>query len=167
MEQQRPVIVSGKTLADFVAVTVSVATAATQFFKDEKSYEVLFLAVAFLFMYGYVKTLISRIDELKGLLDKLKLESDTSISNITMRYDRYVQVSNATIANLFSDVSAFAGERAIGSLTVDANSGAMVYIKAVSPTGPGGIERRGMPGAATGDPVKSTFYQTSQPERPP
>lgn len=165
MDQQKQFTLSGKTIADFAAVTISVATAATQFFKDEKSYEVLFLAVAFLFMYGYVKTLLSRIEELKGVLEGLKVESDARIKDLAQRYDRYVQVSNATIANLFSDVSAFAGERTIGSLTVDRDSGAMVYIKATTPAGPGGIERRGVPSPATVlvDAAKTTLYQQEKP----
>lgn len=133
-EEQKTVIVSGKTVADFGAVIVAIATASSQFLREEKSYEVLFLAFAFLALYGFVKVLMNRVDELKQVL-----------TQIQKRYDRHVQISNATIANLFSDVSQFAGSRTIGTLTVDPESGAMIYIKAPATHAPGGIERRGVP----------------------
>lgn len=144
-EDTKTVIVSGKTVADFGAIAVAIATAASQFLREEKSYEVLFLAFAFLCLYGFVKFLMNRVDELKVILDKVSTDYQTNLTRMQTRHDRYVQISNATIANLFSDVSSFAGSRTIGSLTVDSDCGAMIYIKATTPHAPGGIERRGVP----------------------
>lgn len=156
MTEQKTVIVSGKAVADFAAVAVAIATGASQFLRDEKSYEVLFLAFAFLCLYGFVKFLMNRVEELKALLEsttnaaerrvtKLSEDYTANINTMQRRHERYVQISNATIANLFSDVSSFAGSRVIGSLNVDSESGAMIYIKATTPQAPGGIERRGVP----------------------
>lgn len=152
-ELQKTVIVSGKTVADFGAVAVAIATAASQFLREEKSYEVLFLAFAFLCLYGFVKFLMNRVEELKDILDRVTREYDAKLTRLSDDYNRnitdmrnkhdaYVQTSNTTIANLFSDVSAYAGSRKIGELSIDKTSGAMVYTKNIT-HGPEGIERRG------------------------
>ena len=114
-----------KMLQDLLAILVPLLTAASQFLKDERSYEVIFLSFAFLALYGYVRSLLGRIDELKITV----VTAATEFSALRKKYEAYAQVSNTTIANLFSDLSAMAGDRQIGSLTVHAESGAMQYVK--------------------------------------
>ena len=128
-----------KVLQDLLAILVPLLTAASQFLKDERSYEVIFLSFAFLALYGYVRSLLGRIDELKITV----VTAATEFSALRKKYEAYAQVSNTTIANLFSDLSAMAGDRQIGSLTVHAESGAMQYIKLV-------MDRRGVHPVAGG-----------------
>ncbi len=167
-----------KGIVDIAAIAVPVVTAITQFMQDKHSYEVIFLSVAFLALYGYLRTQQSRVDELKTVIASLtsryeaemkamkdRHEADftlmrntyeTDLRLLRTQHDRYTRASNATVANLFSDVSSFAGERRIGQLTVDPESGAMLYQKAGEPIPPAGVDRRGV---SSRSPEPTTHYQ--------
>lgn len=152
MEQEAksvPISVAPRAIIDLAVLAASGATAWVQFLKTDKSYEVLFLLIAGLSLYAYARALHNQIMKLDGIIGDMEREHRSDMrsfgqkyEDLMQRHERFTHVSNATIANLFSDVSAFAGERAIGSLTVDQESGAMVYIKATTPAPPHGLERR-------------------------
>lgn len=150
--------VSTRAITDIAAIAVPIVTAVMQFMRDEHSYEVIFLSIAFLALYGYLKALLGRIEELKTVLRDITLQYQTDLTRVNRKHELYVQISNATVANLFSDVSTFAGERRIGSLTVDSESGAMQYNKANDPMPPG--ERRGRQSVPPTPPADTTtLYQ--------
>lgn len=154
--------VSTRAITDVAAIAVPIVTAVMQFMRDEHSYEVIFLSIAFLALYGYLKALLGRIEELKIVLRDITAQYQADLTRVNRKHELYVQISNATVANLFSDVSSFAGERRIGSLTVEPESGAMLYTK-FNDVVPPGQERRGRgpaPAPAT-PPVE--LYQRPQP----
>lgn len=138
-DKSEGIAVNAKTLQDLLALMVPAVTAIMQFMKDERSYEVVFLSIAFILLYMYVKSLLARIEELKVVLTDEVAKATSSLDSLRKRHDTYAQISNASIANLFSDLSSMAGERTIGSLSVHTDSGALQYIKAIPP---GSIERR-------------------------
>lgn len=162
MADEKSVAVSTRGIVDLVMLALPAAAAGLQFIKNERSYEVLALALAFIFLYLYLRLMLSRIDELKvqvtALIQQIKDEAkaheaevraltekyEAEIARLTQKHELYAQDANTTTANLFSELSAHAGSRVIGSLAVNKDSGAMLYLKPIPPTPPDGIERRGV-----------------------
>lgn len=152
---------SARGLVDVVMLMIPAAAAILQFLKNDRSYEVLALALAFIFLYLYLRLMLTRIDELKQQVGHLVQEIhdtierhaaemqalaekyEAEITRLIRKHEAYAATANTSTANLFSELSAHAGSRVIGSLDVDPESGAMKYLKPIPPVPPAGFERRG------------------------
>lgn len=155
------VAISTRGVVDLVMLALPAAAAGLQFLKNERSYEVMALALAFIFLYLYLRLMLSRIEELKAQVgsligqindDRLRhaaemrdlvAKYEAEIARLNLRYELYSQDANSTTANLFSELSAHAGSRIIGSLRTSKESGAMLYLKPTPSVPPDGVERRG------------------------
>lgn len=152
--------VSTRGIIDLIMLALPAAAAGLQFIKNERSYEVLALALAFIFLYLYLRLMLTQIESLKAqvreLVQQLQDEAlrhkqemaalmdkhQDEVNRLNSKHDAYAQAANTSTANLFSELSAHAGSRIIGSLDVHP-SGAMVYLKPSPAFPPDGIERRG------------------------
>lgn len=144
-DQQIPVgvtmNVTMKAVTDGVMAIVTAGAAFSAYLKDSKSYEVLFLCGLLFLLWLYIRKLSSDLAAVKAAQEACEIRSRQKEAH----FDSYVEVTNVSNVNMFGDLVAVAGQRRVGHMERDKETGAMVYIRntSIPPVGPGDADRRG------------------------
>lgn len=132
-QQQTSVQLNVKWIMDTIGLAIPIGTAAVQFFKDQHSYEVVFLSLFCLALYVAWR-------QNREVLTRDKAET-AELRTLLEMYQLRQEKMNGSLLNMYADLAAYAGTRQIGAFVYDKETRIQIYERAPIRTPPQGPRR--------------------------